>query len=276
MKPALSVFLISTFLTSVFLRAEGSPSVEQSLKMLQDADADVRITGLRGLQTSLDPRIPERMLPLLRDEGNSIRRLAARAIGSRWWQIPQESISQYVDALQTTLRSEEEAERLMAMRAIGLLKRKYDSPMFVRSPNGRWVVYERYHFPCLIDTHNETEELIGWQELHNNWPFYGNHPITDSVIWHEKEEMAAIEIMVSRRETTVLVWKHGTGVVQFDEEKASDLVDPNRNQPAISFAGILKWQGDELLVEMSDVDDNSFAIAWNVKTNTLRRVEAKK
>jgi len=46
------------------------------------------------------------MLSLLSDEGNSIRRLAARAIGSRWWQIPKEKTESYLNALQHNLRSE--------------------------------------------------------------------------------------------------------------------------------------------------------------------------
>src|SRR5438552_7411540 len=84
------------------------------LTQLKSPEPDVRIAALRELQTSLDPRIPDAMLPLLADEGNSIRRLAARAIGSRWWQIPKKS------------------------------------DMFAASSNGRWIVYERRALPCLI------------------------------------------------------------------------------------------------------------------------------
>jgi len=69
------------------------------LPQLKDKDADARIAALRELLTSLDSRMPEAMLPLLSDEGNSIRRLAARAIGSRWWQIPKEKAESYVNAL---------------------------------------------------------------------------------------------------------------------------------------------------------------------------------
>src|SRR4051794_14019160 len=64
--------------------------VDVYLPQLKDKDADVRIAALRELLTSLDSRMPEAMLALLSDEGNSIRRLAARAIGSRWWQIPKD------------------------------------------------------------------------------------------------------------------------------------------------------------------------------------------
>src|SRR5437660_9863495 len=76
------------------------------LPQLKDKDADVRIAALRELLTSLDSRIPEAMLPLLSDEGNSIRRLAAGAIGSRWWQIPKGITGSYGNALEHKLRSE--------------------------------------------------------------------------------------------------------------------------------------------------------------------------
>jgi len=85
-------------------------------------------------------------------------------IGSRWWQIPKEKAESYVNALEHNLRSEVdfEDEKNMAERAIGLLTRRYDSKMFSRSQNGRWVIYERRGFPCLIDTTTYTEELAGW------------------------------------------------------------------------------------------------------------------
>src|SRR5256885_10985902 len=104
------------------------------LPQLKDKDADVRISALRELLTSLDSRMPEAMLPLLSDKGNSIRRLAARAIGSRWWQIPKEKTESYVPALEKNVRSEVDFEdqKNMAERAIGLLTRRYDSKMFSR------------------------------------------------------------------------------------------------------------------------------------------------
>src|SRR5215475_6442738 len=137
----------------------GSDPTDALLARLKNPEPDARIAAVRELQTSLDPRIPDAMLSLLSDEGNSIRRLAARAIGSRWWQIPKEKTDSYVNALQHNLRSEIdfEDEKNMAERAIGLLTKRYDSKMFSRSPNGRWVIYERYSFPCLIDTTTYTE-----------------------------------------------------------------------------------------------------------------------
>src|SRR5689334_3717660 len=78
-------------------------SVDVYLPQLKDKDPEVRLEAVRQLQTSLDSRIPEAMQSLLNDEGNSVRRLAARAIGSRWWQIPKDKIDSYVKALQGNL-----------------------------------------------------------------------------------------------------------------------------------------------------------------------------
>ena len=159
-------------LVSFCVAGSAANPVDIYLPQLKDKDPDVRIEAVRQLLTSLDARIPEAMLSLLSDEGNSIRRLAARAIGSRWWQIPKDKSGGYVKALQGNLKSDEELEmeKNMAERAIGLLTRRYDSKVFSKSPNGRWVIYERYGSPCLLDTTTETEELLGWPF---QWPWSG-------------------------------------------------------------------------------------------------------
>ncbi|PYJ70326.1 MAG: hypothetical protein DME75_09420, partial [Verrucomicrobia bacterium] len=70
----------------------GGDPIDALVAQLKTPEPHARIAALRDLQTSRDPRIPDAMLPLLSDEGNSIRRLAARAIGSRWWQISKEKV----------------------------------------------------------------------------------------------------------------------------------------------------------------------------------------
>ena len=60
-------------------RGTAIPPAGANLAKLKNPDPEVRIEALRELQTSLDPRIPTAMLPLLADEGNSIRRWAALA-----------------------------------------------------------------------------------------------------------------------------------------------------------------------------------------------------
>ena len=166
------IVAIGLVLVTFFLSGSTTNLADVYLPQLKDKDADVRIAALRELLTSLDSRIPEAMLSLLSDEGNSIRRLAARGIGSRWWQIPKEKTESYVNALQHNLRSEIdfEDEKNMAERAIGLLTKRYDSKMFSRSPNSRWVIYERYSFPCLIDTTTYRKTLAVGAEFMKIWP----------------------------------------------------------------------------------------------------------
>src|SRR5947209_1470051 len=179
-------------LVSFCVAGSAANPVDIYLPQLKDKDSDVRIEAVRQLLTSLDARIPEAMLSLLSDEGNSIRRLAARAIGSRWWQIPKDKCGGYVKALQGNLKSDEELEmeKNMAERAIGLLTRRYDSKVFSKSPNGRWVIYERYGLPCLVDTTTETEELLGWPPTGNGdidmlVCAFGNEPMSeDQAVWH--------------------------------------------------------------------------------------------
>ena len=247
------------------------------LPQLKGKDADVRIAALRELLTSLDSRIPEAMLALLSDEGNSIRRLAARAIGSRWWQIPREKTDSYINALQHNLRPEVdfEDEKSMAERAIGLLTKKYDSKMFSRSPNGRWVIYERRGFPCLIDTTTYTEELLGWSPVSNRdvemppWLFGGNSPIgQEEALWHPNKEAAALSVSISRRATSVWIWQHKFGVHKLTRSELTKLLHPKGKieEPNPITAEFKEWKGDDLLVSVGwgFEDEGSATIAWNL------------
>jgi len=173
------------------------------------------------------------MLPLLFDEGNSIRRLAARANGSRWWQISKEKVPQFVEALRHNEKSEFEDERNMVARAIGLLTRDYTSNMFARSDNKRWVVYERYGLPCLIDTQTDTEELLGWpRDRRDEWtiedflPASGNQPLDKSVNWHPTKEAVAFGIHQTRRALTVWIWQHRFGLRKLGRSELIKLLHP--------------------------------------------------
>jgi hypothetical protein len=255
------------------------------LPQLKDKDPDVRIEALRQLQTFLDSRIPEAMLPLLSDEGNSIRRLAARAIGSRWWQIPREKTDGYVNALEHNLRPEVdfEDEKNMAERAIGLLTRRYDSKMFSRSPSGRWVIYERRGFPCLIDTTTYTEELAGWAPVYNRnsemppWLFGGNSPIDqDEARWHPTKEAVALSVSISRRATSVWIWEHKHGIQKLNRSELIKLLHPKGkiDEPNPITAEFKEWKGDDLLVSVGwgFEDEGSATIAWNLANHGWRVV----
>jgi hypothetical protein len=253
------------------------------LPQLKDKNAEVRIEALRQLQTSLDSRIPEAMLPLLSDEGNSIRRLAARAIGSRWWQIPKDKSESYENALEHNLRSEVdfEDEKNMAERGIGLLTRRFDSKMFSRSPNGRWIIYERRGFPCLIDTTTYTEELVGWAPAYNRdlemppWMFGGNSPIEqDDALWHPSKEAVALSVSISRRATSVWIWQHKYGVQKLHRSELIKLLQPKGkiDEPNPLTAEIKEWNGDDLFVSVGWgwKPSGSAVIAWNLPQHKWR------
>ena len=192
--------------------AEDQPDVTEQLKQLASGDPEVQLDSLRELATSLDPRIPDACLPLLKSAGNSVRRNAARAIGSRWQQIPAERVPVFVKALKENLDSVEPGEVNMCRRGIALLERTYDNSMFSRSGNKRWVIYERFKKPCLIDTRNQTEEILGPEVDGDFYPAYGNKEVSPYCLWHPKEEMAAMTIQIFRWPREIWIWKHGTGL----------------------------------------------------------------
>jgi hypothetical protein len=225
------------------------------------------------------------MLALLSDEGNSIRRLAARAIGSRWWQIPKDKSESYVNALEHNLRPEIDFddEKNMAERGIGLLTRRYDSKMFSRSPNGRWVIYERRGFPCLIDTTTYTEELLGWLPVYNRdlemppWIFGGNSPIEqDEALWHPTKEAVALSVSISRRATSVWIWQHKYGVQKLNRSELIKLLHPKGKigEPNPITAEMKEWKGDDLLVSVGWglEDEGSATVAWNLANHGWRVV----
>jgi len=283
---------LGLILVAFFISGSTVNPADVYLPQLTDKDPDTRVEAVRQLLTSLDSRIPEAMLLLLSDEGNSIRRLAARAIGSRWWQIPTEKSDNYVHALQGNLKSEQdfEDEKNMAERAIGLLTKKYDSKMFSRSPNGRWVIYERYSFPCLIDTTTSTEELIGWSGGFKRdsemlpWWYSGNSPIgEDTALWHPSKEAVALGVSVSRRATSVWIWEHQHGVEKLNRSQLVKLLHPKGkiDEPNPITAEFKGWKGDDLLVSVGwgEEDEAGATIAWNLKDHkwhVISRVAPKK
>jgi len=203
---------------------------------LNSPDPDVRIAAVRALQTSLDPRIPDAMLPLLADEGNSIRRLAARAIGSRWWQIPKEKVPQFITALRRNENSDFDDERNMVARAIGLMTRDYTSKMFACSANKHWVIYERRWLPCLIDTKTDTEELLDWP----------------------RDETLGLELFLPAIGNELL---HPKGVIE---------------EPNPITAEIEGWKGNELHVSVGwGRDGNSAVVALDLSKNSWRIVSAR-
>lgn len=269
------------------LCAQGAnPANDGWIARLRDGDMEVRIGALRELQTSLDPRLPEAFLPLLGDEGNSIRRLAARGVGSRYWQIPPNRIPVFLETLARNLVGEREDERNMTARAIGLLTEKFDGPMFGKSPAGRWVIYERYGLPCLIDKRDKTEELLGWEhsgsydgKLASAW---GNCTVERSVHWHPTEDIVALDIIIGRKDSTVWVWRHRKGIKKFESHALRELVgyrDEEINGGAGFYADTEAWHGNELRLSVDfglKRGDKFFDVravfGWDMATDALRLI----
>jgi hypothetical protein len=237
--------------------ADGKPSTDKLLAELASDDIDVRNSALHTLQTSLDPRIADAMLPLLSDDGDSIRRLAARAIGSRWWQVPKAGVPKFLNPLKAmSEHAKREAEKNMADRAIGLLTREYQGKMFSRSANKRWVVYERFGLPCLIDTKSGSEELLGWSPNDRAWisAALQNRHLANSVLWNEKNDLVALSMILSRKTATVWIWKHGAKIRKFKPAEIVKELGFREDEvflPAGFSAGFKKWEKDELLIDIS-------------------------
>ena len=270
-------------LVSFGITGSAGDTVAIALAQLKNADADVRIEALRQLQTFLDSRIPEAMVALLSDEGNSIRRLAARAIGSRWWQIPKDKTADYTKALAQNTQSELDDEKNMADRAIGLLARRYDSKVFSRSPNGRWVIYERRGLPCLIDTTTNTEGLLGWPRskdggLEMLLCAFGNDSFgEDDAVWHPSKEAIALTVLESRRATTVWIWEHKFGLRKLVSSELIRLLHPKgRVEEPYPFDATIKgWNGDELQVSVGwgEDDAGSALIGWDLSKHKWRVIK---
>ena len=264
-------------------RCAGQADTSADLARLKAPDAEVRVEALRALQTSLDPRIPEAVLPLLADEGNSTRRLAARAVGSRWWQIPKERVPVFVAALKRNESSEFEDERNMVQRGIGLLTRNYRGKMLPHSSDGRWVIYERLGIPCLIDTKTETEELLGWApELRDGWlaSSWGNGETAGSVLWHGKKDIAALSMLLNRKESAIWIWQHPSGLRKIETDEIVKALGCRKDDMyfiAGFYLGIKGWKGDELRFEVSystkkgdDFSDHTAVLGWDASKNKLR------
>jgi len=196
------------------LNGQDQAKVTTALQQLKPG-AKTQWEAIYTIANSLDPRIPAACLPMLQSSYTAVQRNAARAIGSRWWQIPQDQLSTYVQALKMNLRSKDEQLVNMTRRGIGLLTRTYDGDMFSRSTSGRWVIYERHGKPCLIDTRNHMEKLLGAGLEGTFSPSYSNEPLTRSCLWHPKEDMVALSILTFHGPSPLWVWRPAGGVRSF-------------------------------------------------------------
>ncbi len=262
------------------LRADEARAVGDLLaKLVPEVAPEEQLAALDGIATSLDPRIPAACLPMLQSPGNSVRRKAARAIGSRWWQIPPGERSRYIKALEANLGSAETDVVNMTRRAIGLVARSYDNDMFGRSPGKRWVIYERSGKPCLIDSRNGTEELLGAGVEGMFLPAYGNEPVAPCVHWHPAEEMVALEIVIFRRPTLLWVWRPEGGLRPFGADELQEFLKKETGattEPVVSDTTFGEWAGKELAFSVECLigegegrDVKTLDLRWRADSDTF-------
>lgn len=167
----------------------------------------------------------------------------------------------------------------MARRGIALLNRSYSDPMLSRSKSKRWVIYERYGLPCLIDTNTMTEELLGFGASGKMSCAWGNSELAPTVKWHPKKDLAALDIIEARKFSTLWVWMHGKGLRQFRYEemtKALGRKDEDLAKNAGFFTETGMWTGDNLDFDVSysvinggNQIDHTAKLRWNSATDKL-------
>jgi len=264
-----------------WLPAQDTAQVNSLLRQLKaGSDAEKQLEALHSLATSLDPRIPAACLPLLQSPGASVQRNAARAIGSRWWQIPREQLAAYVEALKKNSGSPDPQVGNMTRRGIGLLTRKYGHAIFSRSTSKRWVLYERHGKPCVIDTRDHTEELLGADIEVKFLPAYSNGLLTEYCHWHPKQDLVALDVLIFRRPRLLWVWRPEGGLRTFGVVELTRLLKPAQAGHAIQSiqsVDFKQWKGADLeftagylLRKADDSEDRTALLRWESATNTLR------
>ena len=268
------------FLATIVVHAQDHTAVTRLLKQLQSPDIESRHQAMFDLQTSLDPRIPEACLPVLTMEGDSIRRLAARAIGSRWHQIPEGRAPSFVTALKPHLQSDHTGLVNIARRGIVLLERDFKSPMLSRGPSKRWVIYERHGLPCLIDTTTTGEELLGYGSAAKMSAAYGNEELAPTVKWHPKKDLVVMEMIQFRKVSLLWFWQHRKGLRQLSMAELCKAVGHREDEimrTAGFFTQIAGWKGDALeftlsysLAKGDNILDHKARVLWDSATGQIR------
>lgn len=137
----------------------------------------------------------------------------------------------------------------MARRGIALLTRDYESPMVSRSGNKRWVLYERYGLPCVIDTRTMTEELLGEVGAGPKlFCSYQNEELAPTVLWHPGGDMVAMSVIEHRHFRNVWIWTHGRGLRQLGFLEG--LPEPDADRVGHLTADATRWVKNQLEIQV--------------------------
>ncbi len=256
---------VSSLLLAAALLAHAEKPAK-AIAELSSPDVKVRRKAIDTIQTLNDPAIPSACLPLLKDEGFSIRRQAARAIGSRFSDIPKDQVKTYVEALNTCAKEGPEDVTLICQRAIGLLTANYKFPSFSVSPKKKWVLYERRRPPVIASIRSGPHALISPLAIDfNGKPDLLKMEATNESAeelfhphWHSSGDALAFTMILQRRfYTPVCVWSANSDKVVILEARSLKNVLPPRYPAWGTTTEFARWDGDKAVVRVYDCDSDT-------------------
>lgn len=259
MKLPLSLLLVIALAPDLY-----AGEASKSIAALSSPDIAVRRAAVDAIQTLDDPAIPAACLPLLKDEGFSIRRQAARAIGSRFSDIPKDQRKSVVDALKTCAKQGPEDVTLICQRAIGLLTENYKFPSFSVGPKKKWVLYERRRLPVIAPVKGGPHALVSPVAIDfDGKPDLLKMEVTNESAqelfdphWHPGGEALALTMKLQRRfYTPVCIWSATSDKIKILEAHSLKGVLPSRYPAWGTTTEFARWDGDKAVVRVYDCDD---------------------
>jgi hypothetical protein len=267
-------------LLAVCLPMSGAKGADRLQARLHSPEIAIRRSAIDQIQTLDRAWIPEACLPLLKDEGDSIRRQAARAIGSRFDQIPEDRRAAFLAALRICAKDGPEDVTLIANRAIGLLTGKEASAAFSRSPDGRWVLCEQRRLPVVADRrlrtrqflsliHPDSEMISTDEVVHNGELEDVDHPtkllklmVTNEPVgdlfeprWHPKGDALALQPDIQRRYyRPIAIWRARDHAVRTWSVNSFKNVYGNRFPHWATTIDFVKWSGRKAILHIYDAD----------------------
>jgi len=276
------------FLAAAMSLHAADPAKE--IARLASPDIAVRRAAVEAVQTLDDPGIPAACLPLLKDEGVSIRRQAARAIGSRFSDVPAEQRKIYLAALKQCEALGPADNALICQRAIGLLTSNFSFPSFSVGPRKKWVLYERRKLPVVTLVKGGNHELLSpvWTAW-NGEPELLKMAITNESAeelfaphWHSSGEAVAFTMKLQRRWFhPIFVWSAGSPDLKVLEPKSLKPLLPPRYPNWGTTSDFVKWDGTKAVIRIYDCaspdgpppNDPGVFISYDFNTGKVVRVE---
>lgn len=258
----------------------------REIERLGSPDIAVRRAAVEAIQTMDVPGIPAACLRLLKDEGISIRRQAARAIGSRFAEIPEVEKKAYLAALKESAAMGPADNKLMCERAIGLLKGDFSYPSFSVGPHKKWVLYERRKLPVITLVKQGNHELLS-----PVWP--GENELLKLAVtnesakdlfdphWHSSGEAVAFTMQLQRRFFhPIFVWSASAAELKVLEPKSLKPLLPPRYPNWGTTSDFVRWDGTKVIVRIYDCaspdgpppNDPGVFISYDTATGQLARV----